>query len=58
MSLSLDIAAWDAGFEAGFAGEPLDSCPYLATSRESLSWHSGYIEGRAKWHDHYDSRRG
>jgi ribosome modulation factor len=45
--MTLDIAAWDAGYAAGLAGEPLDSCPFLATSRESLSWHSGYVEGKA-----------
>jgi hypothetical protein len=56
---TLDLAAWDAGFEAGFAGarrgldlsegnDPLNSCPYPVASRESLSWHSGFIEGKAK----------
>ena len=41
----LDLAAWDAGYAAGEAGEPLSSCPYPTSSRESLSWHSGFIEG-------------
>lgn len=44
----LDIKAWDAGYAAGEAGDSLYSCPYLSSSREALSWHSGYIEGKAK----------
>jgi ribosome modulation factor len=48
LRLVLDIPAWDAGYAAGAAGEPLDSCPHPPATRESLSWHSGYIEGRAK----------
>lgn len=45
---TLDIPAWDAGYAAGEAGE-LDSCPYLPSSRESLSWHAGFIEGRTAY---------
>jgi ribosome modulation factor len=45
---TLDLPAWDAGFEAGIADEPMNSCPYPIPSRESLSWHAGYIEGKAK----------
>ena len=44
---TLDIPAWDAGYAAGEAGE-LDSCPYPPSSRESLSWHAGFIEGRTQ----------
>lgn len=47
MRFILDIPAWDAGFEAGFRGQPLESCPYRSASQESLSWHSGFIEGKA-----------
>lgn len=45
--LELDRPAYDAGFAAGVAGEPL-RCPYPPMSLESLSWHSGYIEGKAE----------
>jgi hypothetical protein len=47
-SRTLDLAAWNAGFAAGEAGKPLTGCPYPARSTEALSWHSGFIEGRAK----------
>jgi ribosome modulation factor len=40
--------AWQRGFAAGFAGEPLDCCPFAAGTRESWSWVSGYIEGKAR----------
>jgi len=38
----------DAGFAAGKAGEFSNACPYPPLSIESLSWHSGYIEGKAQ----------
>ena len=44
----LDPQAWDAGFAAGKAGEFPDACPYQPMTLESLSWHSGYIEGKAQ----------
>jgi hypothetical protein len=44
---TLDIAAWDAGFAAGEAGQALTASPYPNGSNESLSWHSGFIEGKA-----------
>jgi ribosome modulation factor len=40
--------AWAAGFAAGEAGQALTDCPYPARSTESLAWHSGFIEGKAK----------
>jgi ribosome modulation factor len=46
--LIIDHEAWAAGFAAGEAGKPLTACPYPARSPESLSWHSGFIEGNAK----------
>jgi ribosome modulation factor len=46
--LVLDLPAWDAGYNAGQAGESMNSCPYPIPSRESLSWHAGFIEGKAK----------
>ena len=49
--VSLDPQAYDAGFEAGKAGEFPDTCPYPPMTLESLSWHSGYIEGKAQRQD-------
>jgi ribosome modulation factor len=46
--IRLDPQAYDAGFAAGQAGEFSNSCPYPPMTIESLSWHSGYIEGKAK----------
>jgi hypothetical protein len=46
--LIIDPEAWAAGFAAGEAGKPLIACPYPARSTEALSWHSGFIEGKAK----------
>jgi ribosome modulation factor len=46
--IRLDDKAYDAGFAAGEAGEFSGSCPYPAMTIESLSWHSGFIEGKAK----------
>lgn len=46
--LTIDRKAWDAGFAAGEAGKALTACPYPKGSNESLFWHSGFIEGKAK----------
>ena len=46
MTISLDQKAYDAGYHAGEKGKPSDSCPYERNSVESLSWHSGFIEGK------------
>ena len=56
-----DSAAWAAGFAAGQApqtppgvgldfraGKTLTACPYPTKSPEALSWHSGFMEGKAK----------
>jgi ribosome modulation factor len=48
VNIRLNPKAYDAGFAAGEAGERSDSCPYRPASAESLSWHSGFIEGKAK----------
>jgi ribosome modulation factor len=48
LPVRLDQEAWNAGFAAGQAGEFSNSCPYPPMTIESLSWHSGYIEGKAK----------
>ena len=45
---TIDLAAWDLGFAAGEAGQALTACPYPKGSNESLSWHSEFIEGKAK----------
>jgi ribosome modulation factor len=44
--IRLDPQAYDAGFAAGKAGEFSNACPYQPLTLESLSWHSGYIEGK------------
>jgi hypothetical protein len=44
---TLDLAAWDAGFAAGGSRPGADRQPYPKGSNESLSWHSGFIEGKA-----------
>ena len=46
--LTIDPEAWNAGFAAGEAGQALTAGPYPKGSNESLSWHSGFIEGKAK----------
>jgi hypothetical protein len=64
LKFTIDSEAWAAGFAAGLAGQApqtppgvglafragktLTACPYPARSPEALSWHSGFIEGRAK----------
>jgi len=48
LPFNIDPQAYDAGFEAGKAGEFPDTCPYAPMTLESLSWHSGYIEGKAQ----------
>lgn len=42
-----DRAAWTAGFLVGRNGLA-ERCPYPMPSDESLAWHSGLIEGKAK----------
>ena len=47
MRIQIDGQAWDKGFEDGEQGAPLFVCPYEPGTTESLSWVSGYIEGKA-----------
>jgi ribosome modulation factor len=47
LKFTIDREAWNAGFAAGEAGKALTACPYRMGTKESLSWHSGYIEGKA-----------
>jgi ribosome modulation factor len=47
MRIEIDGPAWDKGFEDGEQGESLFLCPYEPGTTESLSWVSGYIEGKA-----------
>jgi hypothetical protein len=46
----MDRDAWIAGFRAGARGLSTTKCPHRPGTNESYSWHSGYIEGKAK-HD-------
>lgn len=54
--LTHDPVAWSAGIAAGERGVFSWNCPYPATSRESWSWSSGYVEGKAK-RDGYEYTR-
>ena len=47
MRIEIDGQAWNRGFWDGELGKPLDCCPYAVKAAESLSWLSGYIEGKA-----------
>src|SRR5262245_10658387 len=47
MRIDIDGQAWDRGFWDGEAGKPLNSSPYGPRTSASLSWSSGYIEGKA-----------
>ena len=47
MRVEIDGQAWDKGFEDGEQGGSLFLCPYKPGTTESLSWVSGYIEGKA-----------
>src|SRR5215467_8794036 len=47
MRIEMDRQAWNQGFWDGELGRPLDCCPYAVKAAESLSWLSGYIEGKA-----------
>jgi ribosome modulation factor len=48
MKIRLDSEAYNRGHAAGASGEFSNSCPYRVLTLESLSWHSGFIEGKAK----------
>ena len=42
-----DACCWNEGYVAGLSGPCLSSCPYPASTTESWSWCSGYIEGKS-----------
>ena len=45
--LRQDARAWNAGYRAGQLGTRRPVCPDSASTTESWSWSSGYIEGKA-----------
>ena len=47
MRIEIDGQAWNQGFWDGELGKPLDCCRYAVGAAQSLSWLSGYIEGKA-----------
>src|SRR5690349_15338208 len=47
MRIDIDGQPWDRGFWDGEAGKPLNSSPYAPGTSASLSWSSGYVEGKA-----------
>jgi ribosome modulation factor len=47
MMMTLDYAAWKAGYSAGVAGAALHTCPHLIPSQQAWSWHAGFVEGKA-----------
>ena len=47
MRLEIDGNAWNQGFWDGEMGLAPRSCPYARGTSDSLSWSSGYIEGKA-----------
>ncbi len=46
--LTHDRRAWNEGFAAGERGVLYFRCPYPARSKQSWSWSSGHVEGKAK----------
>ena len=42
--MRLDAASWEAGYAAGQAGKS----PIAPKGMDSLSWYSGFIEGKAR----------
>ncbi|WP_425476454.1 ribosome modulation factor [Cupriavidus sp. BIC8F] len=57
MILRQDPKAWKEGFAVGQQGRPGLFCPYLPNSDLSWAWHSGWIEGNAKWRQDACARR-
>ena len=45
--LRQDARSWHEGYRAGQLGTQPAACPDSASSTESWSWSSGYIEGKA-----------
>ena len=58
MRIEIDSQASDKGFEDGEQGMPLCPCPYALGTTESLSWVSGYIEGKAARNGYSATRAG
>jgi ribosome modulation factor len=58
MRIEIDGQVWDKGFEDGEQGKHLLSCPYPPGTTESLSWVSGYIEGKAARNGYSATRAG
>ena len=58
MRIQIDGQAWDKGFEDGEQGMPLCPCPYALGTTDSLSWVSGYIEGKAARNGYSAARPG
>jgi ribosome modulation factor len=58
MRIEIDGEAWDKGFEDGERGGSLFLCPYKPGTTESLSWVSGYIEGKAARNGYSAARAG
>jgi len=48
MRIAINEEAWLRGFDDGEQGKPRHECPYHISSDDSLSWISGYIEGKAE----------
>ncbi|WP_439670881.1 ribosome modulation factor [Cupriavidus necator] len=57
MHLKQDPKAWNEGFAVGQQGRPGLFCPYPPNSDLSWAWHSGWIEGNAKWRQDACNRR-
>ena len=58
MRIEIDGQAWDKGFDDGEQGASLFLCPYEQGTTESLSWVSGYIEGKAARNAYSATRAG
>ena len=58
MRIEIDGQAWNKGFEDGEQGEALLSCPCATATTGSLSWVSGYIEGKAARNGYSPARPG
>jgi len=48
ISIRLDPQVWQQGLTAGAGGQSGNACPYRPLTLASLSWHSGYLEGKAQ----------
>lgn len=46
--VTIDLTAWQEGFNAARRGNSLDACPYENGSTEVWVWSSGFVEGLSK----------